>query len=206
MNVKLCCLFIGLAGLLQSAQVNWQHGSIWPIRQSWLTQAGITTLDYQYDRELQFNIYRFLVSAPDSGRVRTVTVKAYRGELLLTNFTVRVDGSVSGTEVADLDGNRFPELYVFSTSDGSGSFGRVYAWQFMPERKADISLPRNWLPEPVQGYMGHDSLWIENNILCRKYPIYRAGDANALSSGGSRLVRYQLKPAGTTYALTAKQE
>ncbi len=206
MNVKLCCLFIGLAGLLQSAQVNWQHGSIGPIQQLWLKQVRAATVDYQFDRELQFNIYRFLVSAPDSGRVRTVTIKAYRGELLLTKFTVRVDGAVTGTDVADLDGNRFPELYIFSTSDGSGSFGRVYAWQFMPERKADISLPRNWLPEPVQGYMGHDSLWVENNILRRKYPMYWAGDANATSSGGYRIVRYQLEPAGTGYALTEKQE
>ncbi|WP_020605009.1 hypothetical protein [Spirosoma spitsbergense] len=195
-----------MAGLLQSAQVNWQHGSIGPTRQLGLIPVGAATMDDQYDRELQFNIYRFLVSAPDSGRVRTVTIKAYRGELLLTKFTVRVDGAVSGTDVADLDGNRFPELYLFSTSDGSGSFGRVYAWQFMPERKADISLPRNWLPEPVQGYMGHDSLWVENNLLCRRYPIYQAGDANATSSGGYRLMRYQLKPAGTGYALTAKQE
>lgn len=206
MNVKLCCLFIGLAGLLQSAQVNWQHGSTRQRQPLRPVYAGFDARDYQYDRELQFNIYRFLVSAPDSGRVRTVTIKAYRGELLLTNFTVRVDGAVSGADVADLDGNRFPELYVFSTSDGSGSFGRVYAWQFMPERKADIYSPPNWLPEPVQGYMGHDSLWVENNILCRRYPIYQAGDANAASSGGYRTMRYQLKPAGTGYALTAKPE
>ncbi len=206
MNVKLCCLFIGLAGLLQSAQVNWQHGSIRPIQQSWLTHVAATSLGDQYDTELQFNVYRFVVSAPDSGRVRTVTVKAYRGELLLTNFTVRVDGAVSGTDVADLDGNRFPELYVFSTSDGSGSFGRVYAWQFMAERKADIALPRTWLSDREQGYMGHDSLWVESNILHRKYPIYQAGDANALSSGGTRIVRYELKPAGTAYALTAKPD
>lgn len=206
MNVKLCCLFIGLAGLWQSARVNWQHGSIGSIRPLWPPQAGVATLDYQYDRELQFNVYRFVVSAPDSGRVRPVTIKAYRGELLLTNFTVRVDGAVSGTEVADLDGNRFPELYVFSTSDGSGSFGRVYAWQFMAERKAAISLPPNWLSESAQGYMGHDSLWVANNVLYRKYPIYQAGDANALSSGGIRVMHYKLKPAGTGYALTAQQE
>ena len=202
MNLKLCCLLISMAGLLQSAQVSWQHGRI---RQR--QHAGpVTTLGYQYDRELQFNIYRFLVSAPDSGRVRTVAIKAYRGELLLTNFTVRVDGAVSGADIGDLDGNRFPELYLFSTSDGSGSFGRVYAWQFMPEHKADIALPPNWLPEPTQGYMGHDSLWVDDNVLCRRYPIYQAGDANATSSGGYRMIRYQLKPAGTGYRLTEKPE
>ena len=206
MNVKLCCLFISIAGLVQSAQVNWQHGSTGLIRQWRLTQGSDTTVGYQYDRELQFNIYRFLVSAPDSGRVRTATIKAYRGELLLTKFTVRVDGAVSGTEVADLDGNRFPELYLYSTSDGSGSFGRVYAWQFMPERRATIDLPQNWLPESVKGYMGHDSLWVEKNLLFRRYPVYQAGDANATSSGGYRIMRYQLKPEGAGYRLTANEQ
>ena len=123
------------------------------------------------------------------------------GELLLTNFHIKVDGAVVGAEVADLDGNRFPELYVYSTSGGTGSFGRVYAWQFLPERKAEITLT-NWRPDPDRGYMGHDSLWVEQDILYRKYPVYKPGDANAESSGGYRIIRYRLKPTDADFALT----
>lgn len=158
-----------------------------------------TTFITNYNKTLQFRIYQFSVTAIDTGRVRTAYVKAYRGTALLTSFQVKVDGVIAGAEVADLDKNGFPELYIYSTSDGSGSFGRVYAWQFLPERKADIAIP-NWRLT-ANGYMGHDSLWIEQTILCRKFPVYQSGDANAEPSGGFQMVRYQLKPQGTGYVL-----
>lgn len=148
---------------------------------------------------LHYNVYTFNVSATGSDPVRELTVRAFRGTLLLTRFGLPVDGAVTGAAVADLDGNRLPELYVYTSGTGSGSLGRVYAWQFLPERRAEIKLT-NWLKMPI-GYMGHDSLWTERSVLCRKYPIYRPGDANALPSGGSATLRYRLQPSGADYAL-----
>ncbi|MCK8490781.1 hypothetical protein M0L20_02890 [Spirosoma sp. RP8] len=154
-----------------------------------------------YEKTLRFNVYTFKVSATDSGAMRDVSVKAYRGAALLTNFRMHIDGAVVGAEVADLDKNRFPELYLYSTSDGSGSFGRVYGWQFLPERKADIQ-PENWFKK-LDGYMGHDSLWTERDVLCRKFPVYNAGDVNAKPTGGARMLRYRLRPAGQSFVLVA---
>lgn len=156
-----------------------------------------------YEDSLRYNVYRFHITAADSGAVRDLIIKAYRGELLLTNFRTRIDGGVVGAEVADLDNNRFPELYVYSTSDGSGSFGRVYGWQFLAERKADIQAA-NWLKMP-DGYMGHDSLWVERDVLCRQYPIYNSGDANAEPTGGVNRIRYRLKTNGKAYTLVTEQ-
>lgn len=203
MNIRVGWLLVSLFGLTQWVQENWQH-----------THANLAALPHAvshssitsplYDKALQFNVYRFSITTPDSGQVREMTVKAYRGESLLTNFRVRVDGAIVGAEVTDLDKNRFPELYVYSTSDGSGSFGRVYAWQFLPDRKADIA-PVNWQLAANEGYMGHDSLWVEPGILCRKYPVYEPGDANAQPSGGSRMKRYRLQPAGAAFQLVAEK-
>ena len=206
MNVNAYCLFVAIWGVMQLALFNWQHTSIAlpepsPVDQvvkHWLKRAP------EYSKTLQFNVYRFSVTAADTGRVREAVIKAYRGELLLTNFRVRLDGALTGAEVADLDNNRFPELYLYSTSDGSGSFGKVYAWQFLPERLANITL-KNWQLPADQGYMGHDSLWVEKSILCRKYPIYQAGDANALPSGGHRMMRYQLQAIGSGYVLKSEE-
>jgi len=163
------------------------------------SQSGTSSAFVTFEKSLRFNIYTFTISATDSGSVRDLFVKAYRGSLLLTNFHTRIDGAVVGAEVADLDKNRLPELYVYSTSDGSGSFGRVYGWQFLPERKADIQAP-NWLEVGV-GYMGHDSLWTEQTSLCRKFPVYNAGDANAQPTGGEKMIRYRLLPAGQSFTL-----
>ncbi|GAB3644085.1 hypothetical protein GCM10027423_47220 [Spirosoma arcticum] len=158
-----------------------------------------------YSKSLRYNVYTFTISGADTGAVRDLTINAYRGLLLLTKFGVRVDGAVVNAEVADLDNNGFPELYVYCTSDGSGSFGRVHAWQFLLERKADITLAGWTLPKD-SGYMGHDSLWIERDILCRKYPIYQSGDANTGPTGGTRMVRYRLKPTGLKFTLVAQPD
>lgn len=156
----------------------------------------------RFDIILRYNVYTFALTAADYGPVRDLLVKAHRGTSLLTSFQVRIDGGVVRAEVKDLDQNRFPELYVYTASDGSGSFGQVYGWQFLPSRKADIR-PQNWL-KVSDGYMGHDSLWTDKTTLYRRFPVYRPGDANAQPSGGFRVVRYRLKPAGTNYALVAE--
>ncbi|GAB2578170.1 hypothetical protein [Spirosoma areae] len=206
MNVKICCLLVSVVWLTQLARSGLQHisGTASVADRAFGPFSKPVTAEPQYTKSLQFNVYRFAVMATDTGRVRNLNVKAYRGELLLTNFSLRVDGAVVGAEVADLDNNRFPELYIYCTSYGSGSFGRLYAWQFLPERKADVTLP-TWRLAPEVGYMGHDSLWVERDILCRKYPVYRSGDANAEPSGGYRMVRYRLQSVGAGFSLVAAE-
>lgn len=202
MNGKIGCLLVSIVWLVQMAQSNWQPtlATAFTVWQPYTALNRSAPAKLHYNKSLRFNIYTFSVTSADSGRVRELFVKAYRGQLLLTSFHIRVDGAVVGAEVADLDNDRFPELYVYSTSDGSGSFGRIYAWQFLPERKADIT-PANWQVSPVDGYMGHDSLWVERNSLCRRFPLYHSGDANAEPSGGYRLMRYKLQSAGSGFSL-----
>ncbi|ADB36363.1 hypothetical protein Slin_0299 [Spirosoma linguale DSM 74] len=197
-------VLLSLAWLVQLAQPKSYHTPVFAAvhEHSIVGENLFISAKPSYTKSVRFGIYAFTVAASDSGRTRTAQVKAYRGALLLTNFTIPVDGAVVGADVADLDNNRFPELYVYTMTDGSGSFGQVYAWQFLPERKADILVPA-WRMQPVDGYMGHDSLWTERNTLYRKFPVYRPGDANVSPSGGYQLTRYQLKPAGNGFALIA---
>lgn len=152
-----------------------------------------------FSRLLTYNVYRFNVKASDKGATRQLNVEAYRGTTLLTIFQTATDGAVVGADVADIDQNHFPELYIFVRSDGSGSFGRIYGWQFLSQRKAEIKTIDWRLKETA--YMGHDSLWIEKNLLCRRIPLYRPGDTNAEPTGGSRTIRYHLEPAGNDYVL-----
>jgi len=158
----------------------------------------------RYDKTLRFNVYRFNISSVDRGAISELTVKAYRGSLLLTNFRTRIDGAVVGAEVADLDNNRFPELYVYGAGHGGDSFGHVYAWQFLPERKSSI-IPVNWRLLTDDSYGGHDSLWIERGTLCRKYPLHQPDEDDVNSTGRTRLVRYRLKSIGRGFALVADQ-
>jgi len=110
---------------------------------------------------------------------------------------------ISRVLVADLDGNGFDEIYIITTSAGSGSYGRVigYASNF------DKSLSRINFPDDRNrdtlfvGYMGHDRFAIANNRLVRTFPVYQKGDANAQPTGGMRKIIYGLHPGEAMWQL-----
>ena len=153
-------------------------------------------------RSLTFANYTFKLVGSNVADVGSqfVEIEAARGSLLLTRFRVATIGGILGAEVADLDHNRFPELYIFTQATGSSSFGFVQGWQFLPQRRAAVIISA-W-ERPAPGYMGHDSLWTENGVLCRRFPQYNPGDANAYPTGGMKMARYQLVPDGQNYRLT----
>ncbi len=100
---------------------------------------------------------------------------------------------MTGVEVADLNGDGSPELYVLVTSSGSGSYGSVVAFSVNRKKSmSDVHLP----PLPKDGigvrYMGHDRFAIEEDALVRRFPIYLDGDTIANPTSGMREVHYRL--------------
>jgi hypothetical protein len=51
------------------------------------------------------------------------------------------------------------------------------------------------------GYMGHDEFAVVENILARRFPIYRDSDANAKPTGGMRQLQYKLIPGEAGWTL-----
>lgn len=97
--------------------------------------------------------------------------------------------------IADLDKNGYEELYLITTSAGSGSYGEVYA--FISDKDVEIiqcSLANiSESDTDFEGYMGHDSFYIENSLLIREFPVYREKDSNANPTAGTQKIRYTLK-------------
>ena len=77
MSVKIGCLLLGIFGLFQKASIIGQHTFL-PHQEAYPAVQDLAPQKYQYGKELQFNIYRFTVTAPDTGFVRDVVIKAYR--------------------------------------------------------------------------------------------------------------------------------
>lgn len=177
---------------------------IWLLLWASPQQASVRPVSLVFSKLLTFKQYTIHVVAPDSGSVREVAIQARRNDKLLIAYRVRVDQPVVGADLADLDGNSFPEVYLYLSSIGSGSFGQVVGWQFLANRLADVE-PANWQLTDEPGYMGHDSLWTEGRVLCRRFPIYQPGDSNAQPSGGLRMLRYQLRLRGQNYVLERKK-
>lgn len=112
---------------------------------------------------------------------------------------------ISSAVTADLDKNGFDELYLVSTSVGTGSYGNIIG----VSSNRDKSLSYVFVPEMdpndlksgnlFDGYEGHDRYAIENGTLIRRFPI--KGDTNNLKS-----VPYQVVPGEGGLILSPKRK
>ncbi len=156
-----------------------------------------------FQKTVRFNVYTFVVKAVDTDSTQMITVAAYRGSLLLTRFSQPISGRLTGAEVGDLDGNRLPELYLYSTDANAGLAGRVRGWQFLPERLATIT-PAQWAASGA-GYMGLDTLWTTRQSLCRQFPVYTINNSDARPTGINRRICYRLRPSGPNFQLVPEK-
>ena len=145
----------------------------------------------EFHKTLSLNNYRFVVSTNSSGAIRQSVLEVYRDDESLITFRQKIDGFIVDAQLADLDNDGSLEIYFYSCSYGTGSFGKVYGFQFYPNSFAPIKTEPLTKSE-AKGYMGHDSFSVEGEFMMRRFPVYNAGDANAFPTGVKRLVRYKL--------------
>jgi hypothetical protein len=110
--------------------------------------------------------------------------------------------------VEDLDENGFEEIYLVTTSTGSGSYSKIQGFA----SNKDLSLTPIYLAEIAEndlepdgkfyGYMGHDSIYVANHRMIRTFPVYKEGDENCCPTGGSKTLSYSLKPGEAVWQLT----
>ena len=136
----------------------------------------------------------FRVTCPNDSSINILHVAP--SGLSIDNATIEqeIDGTVSGTEMADLNADGYPELYVYVTSAGSGSYGLLIAYG----SNRNKSISAIYLPSVsenkklAKGYMGHDEFAVGEGALLHRFPIYREGDNNANPTGGMRQIQYKL--------------
>jgi hypothetical protein len=146
---------------------------------------------------------RFTLASANQGSSNTLLVTP--AGLSIDNSPQRqeIDGTISSAELADLDGDGSPELYVGSTSAGSSSAGSLLGWA-VNKRKSLSGVflpPLDAAAPPAQGYQGHDSFQVEGRRLVQRFPIYKPGDANASPSGGVRALYHRLVPGEAGWLL-----
>ena len=149
-----------------------------------------------FDRTLELLGVLFRVTCATDSSVNELHLVPSGLEVDNTPIARTIEGTVAGAETADLNGDGSPEIYVFITSAGSGSYGELVAYA-ANRRK---SLSEVYLPpvtqdvEASRGYQGHDEFTLAGNALVRRFPVYRAGDTNAGPTGGARQLQYRLVP------------
>ena len=143
----------------------------------------------------------FKIQTRGEGSVKQLVVKASEAGHTFPVIKSELMGSISGSEVEDLNSDGRPELFLYVTSAGSGSYGSVMAWS---ASKTHTLLPIT-MPELsgkwAQGYMGHDQFAVVETTLMRRFPVYRPGDSNAKPTGGTRQISYKLVAGEAGYQL-----
>jgi hypothetical protein len=156
-----------------------------------------------FEKRLELQGFGFDVSATNEGSINQLTVVPSGLSEQQGPLKVEIDGSVTDAEIADLDSNGFPEIYVYVTSAGSGSYGRLVGYAVNNGKSvSDIYLP------PVsddqkhnKGYMGHDEFAVVEGTFVQRFPIYKGADTNAQPTGKTRQLQYKLKAGEAGWVL-----
>ena len=154
-----------------------------------------------------------------TGKIITVDVTHPVGESLSTieiraiqfgngnHFILKDVDPISKIALGDLDNNGFDELYIFTKSVGSGTYGNVIGYG----SNKDKSLSSIYFPEinendlkvggQFEGYMGHDIFTLKKDILLRQFPIYKEEDSNTNPTGVVKTVFYHLVQGEASWQL-----
>jgi hypothetical protein len=156
-----------------------------------------------FTRTLTLQDITFRVASSNGSAENKVRIEPQGLEIDNSAMESEVDGLVTGAEVADLDADGSPEVYVFVQSAGSGAHGSLAA--FAANKRKSLSgiflPPVAEHPEAGKGYMGHDQFSLSPTRFVQRFPVYRDGDTNAAPTGGMREVQYRLVPGEAGWLL-----
>jgi hypothetical protein len=112
-------------------------------------------------------------------------------------------GDIVRAEVADLDQDGSPEIYVFVRSPARGLPGELIAYAANSKKSLSaIYLPSvSEDPKTAEGYQGEDEFAVGENALVQRFPIYDGADAEAGRTGKMRQVQYRLMPGEAGWVL-----
>lgn len=167
--------------------------------------SAVSTAADAFDQKLALQGITFHVRCPNDSSAPTVTITPSGLAIDNSPMMKEVDGHVVLAEVADLNVDGSPEIYVYAQSAGSGSYASLVAYSANKKKSlSEIYLPPiTDDPKASKGYRGHDEFRVVESTLVRRFPVYREGDTNAKPTGGTRQIQYKLAAGEAGWLLRA---
>ncbi len=154
-----------------------------------------------FHRDLALQGIRFEVHSSGEGSQQQLAITASGARAPIKPIRQTVNGRVVGAEVADLDSNGLPEIYVYVQGAGSGSYGELVAYAVGSSSNLSPIYLQELTGPTAQGYRGHDQFRVVEGCLVRLFPIYQSSDSHAKASGGERQICYKLKAGEASWIL-----
>ena len=153
---------------------------------------------------LRFKDHKYAIVSKGDGTDRSIIVAAtnLKGDSSKADSTVirDVKGMLQKTAIEDLDNDKNPEIYLFTTSAGTQATGSVYGVTYINNKAFRIFSGDVENPD-LKGYRGRDSFYIQQRQIVRTYPVYADADPESKPSGGKRTIKYALKKQANGYML-----
>lgn len=168
-----------------------------------LSPADGTHSTAPFDQVLELQGIHFHVKSELVGGSRALRISPQGLEIDNSDITRPLTGDIVRAEVADLDQNGSPEVYVFARSPGPRLPGELIAYAANQKK----SLSEIYLPDisenakAAQGYQGEDEFAVVENALARRFPVYDGSDAGAGRTGRMRQIQYKLMPGEAGWVL-----
>lgn len=142
-----------------------------------------------FDQKETLQDITFQVFSPNtrSGNRLTVTPSGLAADNSV--LEMEAPGIITRMEVADINADGSPELYVYGY-DGTSQF--VLAWSANKRKSlSQISLPELDAAQS-NGYRGGDEYAVVEGILGRRFPIYPSDNPESKPTGKTRQIQYKL--------------
>jgi len=161
---------------------------------------------FSFSKEVKSGNYSFNVKATNEGSLNKLMIQPVgfdQNDLISTE----IDGTVTGVESEDLNGDGLPEILVYVNSAGSGAYGTVICYSSNNSKSmTPVSFPETASnPKLSKGYMGHDEFSVVEGNLSQRFPIYKEEDTNASPTGKTKQVQYQLKDGEASRVFVIKK-
>ncbi|ESU28780.1 hypothetical protein FLJC2902T_13770 [Flavobacterium limnosediminis JC2902] len=146
-------------------------------------------------KTLTFQNIGFDISSTGRGSLQQLTIQPYGLKTDNKKIRMVVDGTVTNAEISDLDSDGFPEILIYTTSAGSGSYGNVIGYSVNNGKSlSQIYFPTiSDNPKANKGYMGHDEFSIAEKKLIQRFKTYNEEDPNSNPTGNIRTIHYKLE-------------
>jgi hypothetical protein len=147
-----------------------------------------------FNKTLVLQNIGFEIITTGIGSMQQLTVQPFGLKTDNQKVSMEIDGSVTGAEIEDLNRDGFPEVVIYVTSAGSGSYGNVIGFSVnngkSMSRIAFPSIADD--PKASKGYMGHDEFALVETDLVRRFRVFKEGDSNSKPTGNYRQLHYKL--------------
>ena len=147
-----------------------------------------------FNQTLELQGIRFHVTTALVDENRVLYIKPQGLEIDNSKVAHPFTGNIVRAEVADLDRDGSPEIYIFVRSSGRGMAGELVAYSANRKKSlSEIYLPPvSDNPKIAEGYQGEDEFAVTENALVQRFPVYDCADAGARRTGKMRQVQYRL--------------